>query len=393
MLPMKTPRTILATILCLGLTHCSVRQKEEPAARPALVTAPCPSLTTPAEASAVRASLDGSLSYFKRLSKDATVRYGEDTYQASQMIVSLTALIQQIEDSPTPESLSTYLQEHFTCYVPTTESILVTGYFESTLHGSHKKSARYKYPIYEVPSSLYKISLARFFDEPPKSLPTTLRARITPQNTVEPYFTREEIDFKDALKGEKNVIAWVDDPLALFFLHIQGSGVINTSKGEIRVNYADSNGHAYKPSGALLIREGKVTREEMSMQKITEYLKAHPEEQRRILSHNPSYVFFRKVDKGPLGSIQVPLTPMHSIATDSSLFPKGAPALLFTTITDPILGERSFSGIVCNQDTGGAIKGTGRVDLFTGRGAEAEFIAGHQKHPGSLYFLAPRIAQ
>jgi membrane-bound lytic murein transglycosylase A len=163
----------------------------------------------------------------------------------------------------------------------------------------------------------------------------------------------------------------------------------------VRVNYAAANGRPYRSIGKLLIDRGEVSREEMSMQRIRSYLDDHPEQLEEILSHNPSYVFFRIAERGPLGNISVPLTGGRSIATDSRLFPKGA--LAFIVSEKPVIDEKGkilrwepFSRFVVNQDTGGAIRGPARVDLFWGEGKIAEIAAGHMKQMGKLFFLVKK---
>jgi membrane-bound lytic murein transglycosylase A len=178
------------------------------------------------------------------------------------------------------------------------------------------------------------------------------------------------------------------------FLQIQGSGRLRL-EGEVTipVGYMAANGHPYNSIGKYMIEKGYLTSEEMSMQAIRNYLAGHPEILNDVLNYNPSYVFFRVLDKeSPLGNIQVQLTGGRSVATDSSLFPKGA--LCFITCKKPVIGDRGeiqgwtgFSRFVMNQDTGGAIKGAGRADIFWGNGQYAEIAAGHMKHEGELYML------
>jgi membrane-bound lytic murein transglycosylase A len=160
----------------------------------------------------------------------------------------------------------------------------------------------------------------------------------------------------------------------------------------IRLGYAGKNGRPWRPIGRLLIEKGLIPKEAMSMQAIRRYLKEHPDQMGEIFSYDPSYVFFRKVEGGPYGNIAVPLTAGRSVATDASLFPKGA--LAFIECQKPIfakdgviLGWAPFARYVLNQDTGGAIRGPGRVDLFWGSGPFSTIAAGHLKHPGTLYFL------
>jgi len=158
------------------------------------------------------------------------------------------------------------------------------------------------------------------------------------------------------------------------------------------LHYHTTNGHPYRSIGKLLIRENKIPKDEMSMQKIREYLTSHPDEMQEIFNYNPSYVFFKYEKKGPLGSLNVALSPKRSIATDKRLFPKSA--LAFIKTQKPLINGNGniknwsdFSRFVLNQDTGGAIRGPGRADLFFGGGPDAEIGAGHMQHAGSLYFL------
>ena len=179
----------------------------------------------------------------------------------------------------------------------------------------------------------------------------------------------------------------------MFFLQVQGSGTLVFPDGtRLRAGYAVSNGWEYRSIGKLLIDDGLVPREEMSMQAIRAYLAAHPEDLERVLAFNPSYVFFRplKTVDGPLGCYGVPVTAGRSIATDRRLFP--APVIAWIEGTMPDLGgnQRQFSRFAVNQDTGGSIRGPGRVDLFIGAGDQAAEVAGRMNNPGRFYLLLPR---
>jgi membrane-bound lytic murein transglycosylase A len=159
----------------------------------------------------------------------------------------------------------------------------------------------------------------------------------------------------------------------------------------VSVGYAGSNGRPYRSIGRYMIQEDLLTREEMSMQAIRDYLRAHPDRVEEVLNHNPSYVFFQKKENGPFGNINVQLTPGRSIALDSRLFPKGAAC--FIRAQKPVIRDGvieswvDFSRFVMNQDTGGAIRGAGRADIFWGRGPDAGMAAGHMKHEGELFVL------
>jgi len=209
-----------------------------------------------------------------------------------------------------------------------------------------------------------------------------------------PYYSRREIDEEGSLRGRGYEIAWVKNPIELFFLHIQGSGLLQLQDGRrLLVGYAGANGRPYRSIGRLLIDRGKIPREEMSMQRLRLYLTDHPDERSEILTYNERYVFFRFLPEGPLGNLEVPLTPDRSIATDARLFPKGALAFIVSrrpiiNTAGQLVGWQPFSRFVLNQDTGGAILGPRRVDLYFGSGAEAEAAAGFMNSQGKLYFLS-----
>jgi membrane-bound lytic murein transglycosylase A len=291
-----------------------------------------------------------------------------------------------------------YIKRNYIFYKSASRDVLFTGYYEARLQGSFKPSGTYRYPLYKKPPDLYQIDLSQFpFYREVKTqtgnLPKILRARIAENNTIVPYYSRSEIETEQELAGKKLEIAWCNDPVAVFFLQIQGSGVIQIDTGEIlRVNYADSNGHPYRAIGRLLIERGILTPDNVSMQNIREYLENHPAEMEEIFNYNPSYVFFRVVEDGPLGFIDVPLTPYRSIALDRELFPKGALCYIETELPlfdnkSKLRGWKKFRGFVLNQDTGGAIRSPARIDLFTGMGEESELTAGHLRRGGTFYFL------
>ena len=193
--------------------------------------------------------------------------------------------------------------------------------------------------------------------------------------TIVPYPDRRAIDTDEDFARVARPIAWVDDRIDLFFLHIQGSGRIFLADGNsIRVHYHGANGRPYRSIGRLLINQGKIPSGEMSMQRLKTYLKSHPAAVDAVLNYNPSYVFFKTETSGPIGALGVDLTPGRSVAVDRRVFPMAAPAFLQTRI--PVIDGNGridrwmdFSAFALNQDTGGAIRGPGRVDIFWGGGA------------------------
>lgn len=362
----------------------------------ALYQSRTPSLADDLDAKSLLQALDQSLVFYAKAAPNRVFQFGPTQVSASQMRQALTELRTELVSNGIGPDFFDYLKSHFSFYRSNDRAPLLTGYFEAQLNGSRTKSARFQYPLYRKPNDLISINLRAFFakDKYP-TLPDALRGRFDFKKVIVPYYSRDEIDFGRALQGKNLEILWVDNLLDLFFLHIQGSGVVTFPNGKkVQVNYADKNGHPYRAIAKLLIDQGKLTREQASMQSIRAYIEQHPDELREIMAYNPSYVFFREVPVGPLGSIQVPLTPGRSVATDSSLLPPGALAYLVSErpIFDrngEMLESQRFSRLVLNQDTGGAIKGAGRVDLFTGSGRAAELEAGHLKHSAQIYFLVP----
>jgi len=186
---------------------------------------------------------------------------------------------------------------------------------------------------------------------------------------------------------------WVTDAVELFFLQVQGSGRIELEDGSrARVGYADQNGHPYRSLGGRLIELGALTREEVTLTRIRDWLAAHPDETSTLLNSNPSYIFFTQRDAsldGPLGSLGVALTPERSVAVDPAYIRPGLPVWLDTVLPN----GTSLQRLTLAQDTGGAIKGAVRADLFLGQGVEAGRLAGEMKQRGRLYVLLPKPPQ
>jgi membrane-bound lytic murein transglycosylase A len=186
------------------------------------------------------------------------------------------------------------------------------------------------------------------------------------------------------------VLAWVEDPVELFFLQIQGSGQVALASGErIRLGYADQNGHPYRSLGRYLIERGELTLEQASMQGIKAWAAANPAKLQEALNVNASYVFFRELagSDGPIGALGVPLSAQYSIAVDARYVPLGAPVFLATTFP---LSSQPLERLVVAQDTGGAIRGAVRADFFWGTGAEAGTLAGRMRQQGRMWLLWPR---
>ncbi|MBT8372235.1 MAG: MltA domain-containing protein [Deltaproteobacteria bacterium] len=334
-----------------------------------------------------------SLSYLYKIPPDRQFVFGKDSYDTDHMIDSLQRFLDYIETQPPVNELRDFIKSNYRIYRSVGRDgrgeVLYTGYYEPLLSGSLVRSEEYPFPIYTRPRDLISIDLSLFSE---KYKGERIIGRYTNQ-TVVPYYERSEIDAEGALDGNAEVLAWANDSIDVFFLQIQGSGKVNLDNGEvINVHYQASNGRPYRSIGKLLIDEEKITKEEMSMQKIREYLVQHPDEIEAVFNYNPSYVFFEIEPDGPLGNINVKLTPGRSIALDRRIFPPATLVFIETEkpvvdVTGQIQSWKHFTRFALNQDTGGAIRGPGRADLFWGNGLYAEIAAGHLKHTGELYFL------
>ncbi|MDW8322929.1 MAG: murein transglycosylase A [Burkholderiales bacterium] len=262
---------------------------------------------------------------------------------------------------------------------------LVTGYYEPLLRGSRSPSARYRHPLYAPPEDLLVIDLGTLY---PELRNLRLRGRLEGRRVV-PYYTRAEIETGAApVRGRE--LLWVDDPVELFFLQVQGSGRVLLDNGEVvRVGYAEQNGHPYRSIGRWLVDNGELPLERASMQGIKEWAQRNPHRLTELLHANPSYVFFRELPKeltGPLGALGVPLTAERSIAVDPSMIPLGVPVWLATTRPN---SNVPLERLVLAQDTGGAIRGAVRADFFWGFGEAAGQLAGAMKQRGRMWVLLP----
>jgi len=338
-------------------------------------------------------SIEQSLTYLRRLPADREFFFAEDIFTAAHLIASHELFLKFLLTNPSQKELKRFIASNYTVYQSVGSNrkrdVLFTGYYEPAVLGSLVPSDTFRFPVYATPADLIAIDLSLFSD---RYRGQKITGRHTGK-TIVPYYDRKEIDDLKTLSEKAEILAWVKDPVDLFFLQIQGSGRLLLPHGDhINIHYHTTNGHPYRSIGKLLIDEEKITREEMSMQKIRTYLQEHPDEMNRILNHNPSYVFFKLEEKGPIGYLSVPLTAERSLALDRRIFPPAG--LVYIETFRPVVDQEgqietweALKGFVLNQDTGGAIRGPGRADLFWGNGPFAEIAAGHMQHPGTFYFL------
>ncbi|MFZ0133358.1 MAG: MltA domain-containing protein [Desulfobacterales bacterium] len=338
-------------------------------------------------------SILASLSYLQRVPPDKEFGFGEDRYSAAHMVRSMDVFLAFVHSRPSDEELSRFIRDNYRVYRSAgggpAKDVLFTGYYEPLLNGRRQTDPAHRVPILGRPDDMLTIDLAAFSE---KYSGVKLTGRLAGQ-TVIPYYERKDIEEAGVLNGKAPVLAWLADPVDLFFLQIQGSGRVLLDGGEpLFVHYDSTNGRPYRSVGRLLADEGKIPLPEMSMQRIRSYLADHPQETRDILNYNPSYVFFRVEPDGPLGFLEVKLTPGRSIALDYRLFP--LPALAYIETEKPVLdgsgkivGWQPLGRFVLSQDTGGAIRGPARADLFWGAGPYAETAAGHMRQRGNLFLM------
>jgi membrane-bound lytic murein transglycosylase A len=334
------------------------------------------------------------LEYLETLPPDTVMQLGAMRCSKGCLQESMLAFLEILKQNPSPVELDLTVRERFILYQAgglnkaKKGEMLVTGYYEPLLEGSLIKEAPFTHPLYASPASLLTCN------DPLTGKKNICRKDA--QGTNLPFWTRAEIENGNLLAGGE--LAYLKSPLDAFILHVQGSGKIRFPDGSMRaIQFATTNGREYKSIGKLLADEGKMSREEATMPAIRDYLQRNPDEQKRILHSNPRFVFFQwnKKKDSPMGSLGLPLTAGRSIAVDPDSLPTGVIAYLFSR--KPVLDTKgqllkweTMGRFVLPQDTGVAIKGSGRVDLFWGNGHYAEVAAGHMKEQGQLYFLVKK---
>jgi membrane-bound lytic murein transglycosylase A len=316
-----------------------------------------------------------------------TFAFGKERVPIQKLQATLARFRELALARPPPAELQETLRREFRVFRSVgdgTGSVLVTGYYLPELRGALARGGPYQIPLHRAPDDLVVVRSKDF-----PQLPDDLVGRIEGGRLV-PYPTRAEI--AGGAVDDRAALCFVDSPVDSFFLEIQGSGVVRFEDGTSRVvTFAGKNGHRYEAIGAELVRRGAIAREQLSMQTIRAWLAANPGEQPALLARNPSYVFFRFAD-APTGSLGVPVTPDRTIAADARVFPKGALAFLASERPVDATGTamRPFSRFVLDQDAGGAIRTSARVDLYLGSGAYAENAAGRMRQPGRLHYLLLR---
>jgi membrane-bound lytic murein transglycosylase A len=412
-------RNLALVFILLLFTSCAKRHVKPvmPASQPTPITQKCecttqavpvtPSVTksgADAKSSMVSAIPDYSL--LKQIKwEDVDSILNEDLSQVwPAWLQSCSTLINKTQwktacsaanqlDKPNQNLVLSYFKQYFNIFSANnqdgTDTGMITGYYQPLLKGSLTKSSQYPFPIYRQPPDMITVELADIY---PELKNKRVRGKLA-GNKLLPYYSRAEIDASPSpLSG--NELLWINDIIDVFFLQVQGSGLVKLENGDsMHVGYADQNGQAYNSIGRVLVERGELTLDQASMQGIKNWAKNNPTKLSDVLNANPSYVFFRELPSGlsgPLGALGVPLTAERSVAIDPKYIPLGAPLLLSTTEPN---SAKPLNRIMVSQDTGGAIKGGVRADFFWGSGDAAGKQAGSMKQTGKIWVLLPKAFQ
>lgn len=320
-----------------------------------------------------------SLAYLAKPSSRRYFPYGDVTH--ARAVESLNEFLHTLSEARSPAELDALIRERFDVYQSVgydgRGTVYFTGYYTPVFDGRKRRDARFRYPLYDLPPDLVK-------DEEGRIL-----GRRTPEGDLVPYFTRREIEEQGLLDGRE--IAWLEHPFEAYVANVQGSVKLRQEDGSLlELGYAGNNGYEYTSVAHLMIDDGAINRDDLSLQTMIRYFADNPDQTARYCRRNDRFVFFKEVPGGPLGSLNTPVTPYRSLATDKQIYPRACLAFVDTRIPVHDAGrieQRSYKSFSLDQDTGGAIRAAGRCDLYMGVGPQAEALAGRAVAEGRLYYL------
>lgn len=341
-----------------------------------------------------------SLKYLEK--QTGRFRIADRDYAPGILIDSIAELLVLLDKNLGPDDFNAEIRKNFDVFqsvgLDGAGKVVFSSYYQPVLEASLKKSPKYQYPLYRRPPDMVNIDLSEF-DK--KYNGETLVGRVTKDKTLVPYYNRDHIDSHKALAGKGNEIAWLKDKFDVLDLHIQGSGILKLAGGkEVLAQFAATSAHPYNSAAQLLVKSGAIARDEITHDKVRAYFRAHPESQDWVMGSNPRYTFFKLAplpeDGEPFGTINESLSPARSIAIDPGIIPLGAIAFFSTTSPQAdkegrLLGMFPTSRFALCMDTGGAIKGPGRVDIYAGHGPQAATTARGQWNDGQLYILIKKV--
>jgi membrane-bound lytic murein transglycosylase A len=344
-----------------------------------------------------------AMKYLETLPPNKTMRIADRDYAPAALIDSAKAIIDIALTSKTTTEFDNRVRETFDVFISSgldgQGRVVFSSYYTPLIKASLKKIPGYSYPLYKRPHDMVEVDLASFGKS--ANGDSVLIGRVDKDKKITPYWTRGDIDRRKSLAGQGLEIAWLNDPLDVMDLHIQGSGILKLPNGkEILAKYAATNGRAYNSVGLTLVKAGIFSRDEISFPKMRDYLHANPDAESWILSQNPRFVFFElaplPADGEPFGATEQSLVPARSIAIDPAYIPLGV-LTYFTTVSPQadkkgrVLGMFPTSRLAFALDTGGAIKSPGRVDIYAGHGAQAQATARGQWADGKLFILIKKL--
>ncbi len=328
-------------------------------------------------------SIRNSLSYLSKPSSRQYFPYLDITHERA--VASCRALLEVLEQAQSPAQLDQLIRERFEVYQSVgcddRGTVYFTGYYRPIFDARRQPDAQFKYPLYRPPPGLVK-------DKDGNVL-----GMKTAGGDVIKCWTRGQIEAPNSpMKGHE--ICWLKDRFEAYIVTVQGSGKLRMADGSyFEIGYAANNGYEYTSVGQALIKDGVIQPEQLSLRGLIDFFRQHPEQMDRYLPLNKRYVFFQERSGGPWGSLNEPVTPYRSIATDKSIFPRACPAYIVTqlpTRTGNEITNQPFGGFAMDQDTGGAIRAAGRCDIFMGtdddKGSVGE-LAGRVFNPGQLYYV------
>jgi membrane-bound lytic murein transglycosylase A len=314
-------------------------------------------------------AIANSLRYMAKPSSKKFYPYGDITHERA--VRSLQELEKLVRAGLSPQQLNAVLREKFDTYISVgcddQGTVLFTGYYTPIFEGSPVPTARFRHPLYKQPADLLKESDG------------TILGQRGPDGRIRQYPSRAEIQQSSILAGHE--LVWLSDPFEVYIAHVQGSARIRMPSGQIEtVGYAANNGWEYQGIVQKMIADGKLSSNRINLKAMIDYFKAHPDEVDRYVNTNPRFVFFRFEEGYPRGSLNEPVIPFRTIATDKAIYPRAMFAFLSVNLARPV-------GFALDQDTGGAIRAAGRCDVYMGVGDAAGEIAGGTYREGQLYYL------
>jgi membrane-bound lytic murein transglycosylase A len=337
----------------------------------------------------LRKAIEHSLVYLRAPSSRQVYPYLDVTHdRAVATCHAMLALIGEAERTGVADEagLNRLMAERFEVYQSIgapdqsggyTNDVLYTGYFTPIYPASLTRTAEFRYPLYKRPADLQiNEGTGQVF------------GRKTADGSTVPYYTRRQIEAADSpLAGQE--LVWLKDRLDAYVITVQGSARLRLTDGRIyEVGYNGTNGFDYVSPGKQMLADGVITKEQLTLRGLRRHFEQNPAAADKYLSLNDRFVFFTERPGGPFGSLNVPVTPWATIATDKAVYPRAMPSFLVVPTASPTGGMRDYRGFMMDQDTGGAIRAAGRCDIYMGVGPQAEALAGEQHHVGQLYYVA-----